>query len=148
MVINSLSHLPFEVESDFPDPATCAGLSDLLVQKRSEKVMGFQQVLWNTCSLKHPVCIAIIMLWRAHATWGGEDMWRCSGQQPQLSPAFMSLQPSWHVSEEAPDDPSPESSESKLALGSSELKPQILRSKDKPSLLCPDWIPNPQNLWA
>lgn len=106
MATNSLTCLPFAVESDSPCPAIWAGLGDLLVNNRSQKVMGFQQVLWE-CLLsagsyldtRSPCC--------EEPTPHGKDTWRCSGQQPQLSAAFKSLQPKWCVSEEASRWPQP-----------------------------------------
>lgn len=53
MATNSWTHFPFDAEYDFPRPAVWTGLSELLVNNRSAKVMGFQQVLrerllWST----------------------------------------------------------------------------------------------------
>ena len=55
MATNSLTHLPFEVESDVPRPAIWTGLSDLLVNNRSEEVGGLSRffgtlALWSRFS--------------------------------------------------------------------------------------------------
>lgn len=95
MATNSWTRFPFDVESDFPCPAIWTGLTDPLVNNRSAKVMGFQQVFWELVLCGIPSGFPVTTLFGAHASQGGhvKVLWSTASAEPSIQ--VTSAQVTW-----------------------------------------------------